>query len=88
MLSTADHCSEFIAGTQPFVHALPRYLGAREKSRAYQLFMFLKILGSGTRIDPESQVPSRVPLVLSAAFAVSLNVQAARGQGEGSVLGK
>lgn len=68
-----------------FVHS-PRYLGARKKSRAYQLFMFLKILRLATRIYPESQVPCRVPWILSAAFAASLNMQAARGRGGGSVL--
>lgn len=58
-------------------------MGAREeKSRAYQLFMFLKILRLATRIYPESQVPCRVPWILSAAFAASLNMQAARGRGE------
>lgn len=55
-----------IGGTQPFVHALPRYLGAREEktTRAHGLFTFLKILGSATRIYPESQVPCGVSSIL------------------------
>lgn len=48
--------------------------------------MVLKILGLATWIYPESQVSCGVPSISSAAFAASLNVQAARGQGGDSVL--